>query len=275
MNAQTTQIPVSSILCMLAVMLVSLALPVLVLLYLRRKKGCAMVPFWVGCAVFLLFVLVLERIVHALVLGSNAGTALRENLFLYALYGGAMAGIFEETGRLLAFSTVLKRFRGRDGNALMYGAGHGGMEVWLVFSATMLGNLVLALLLNSGAAGALLGSLEGLDAAARGQLDAGLATLAETPGWMYFMGLLERVIAMAIHMSLSVPVWFAVKNRRWGLYPLAIVLHLIVDGLAIVLPDTGLPVPAVEGILAVAAALLVLVARWIWKRNAAGEDEPA
>ena len=52
--------------------------------------------------------MVLERIFHFLVLQSGAGTVIQGNIWLYALYGGLAAGIFEETGRFLAFRFVLR-----------------------------------------------------------------------------------------------------------------------------------------------------------------------
>ena len=50
---------------------------------------------------------------------------------LYALYGGLAAGLFEETGRLLAFRFILKPHTARI-TALSYGIGHGGIEAFWV-----------------------------------------------------------------------------------------------------------------------------------------------
>ena len=57
----------------------------------------------------MLFALILEPVLHNLVLGSAAGAAIQENILLYGLYGGLAAGVFEETGRLMAFRFVLKK----------------------------------------------------------------------------------------------------------------------------------------------------------------------
>ena len=53
-----------------------------------------------------------------------------------------MAGIFEETGRFLAFKTVLRKKQGKDINALMYGAGHGGFEAAALLGITMINNII-------------------------------------------------------------------------------------------------------------------------------------
>ncbi len=51
------------------------------------------------------------------------------------------------------------------------------------------------------------------------------------------------------------------------LFPLAILLHAVLDGFMIILA-ARLPVPAVEGCLVVMVLLLVLLARAVWRRNA-------
>ena len=62
------------------------------------------------------------------------------------------------------------------------------------------------------------------------------------------------------------------------LYPLAILLHLIVDAATVILSGLGMPLLAVEGAIAVLAVITALIARAVWKRNAvrtpAAEEAP-
>ena len=81
------------------------AVPLGVMLLLRRRGG-RWGAFWTGVGTFFLFALVLEAMFHQLVLGSPLGAAIRGNIWLYALYAGLAAGIFEETGRLDRKSVV-------------------------------------------------------------------------------------------------------------------------------------------------------------------------
>ena len=157
--------------------LLSLALPLGLMLVLRKKFHSSIIPFWVGCVSFFLAVSVLENLAHSLVLGSPAGVSIQGNLWLYALYGGLMAGIFEETGRLAAMK-LLKQRHNRPETALMYGAGHGGIEVLLVMGFSMLQNLVLAVTVNAGQVQTLLAPLAADEAAA---LESGIAALPSTP----------------------------------------------------------------------------------------------
>ena len=86
----------------------------------------------------LLFAFILESGAHRIVLSLPAGSVIKGSIWLYALYGGFMAGLFEETGRYLAFSFALKKYRAKNVNALMYGAGHGGFEAVVVVGLTMI-----------------------------------------------------------------------------------------------------------------------------------------
>lgn len=61
-----------------------------------------------------------------------------------------MAGLFEETGRFLAMRYVLKKEHGNAHNALMYGAGHGGLEMFVILSLGMINNLIYSVMINLG-----------------------------------------------------------------------------------------------------------------------------
>jgi uncharacterized membrane protein YhfC len=47
--------------------------------------------------------------------------------WLYAVLGALLAGLFEETGRFIAFKFLLKKRTDRK-TAISYGIGHGGFE---------------------------------------------------------------------------------------------------------------------------------------------------
>ncbi len=242
--------------------LIGFALPVVLYIYFRKKKKADRLPFWIGCATFVLFALVLEQLVYLPIMKTTFWTAVTGNVWLYGLVGGFMAGLFEETGRYVAFKSVLRKKRGNDTNALMYGAGHGGVEAAILLGAGMIGNIVYALQFNAGAM------------PVGGTLDAA-QTLLDTPVWMFLVGAVERIGAVTIQISLSVLVWFAAKNnKRFWLYPLAILLHLAVDMVAVVLAGKGVNVWIIEGIIYVMAAALVVLAVAVWKKNHK-DGEPA
>ena len=96
-----------SILAMLFTMLLTIVLPIGVMIVLH-KKGGKWSTFFIGVAIFIIFAMILESILHSLIFMSPLGKTLQANLWLYALYGGLTAGLFEETGRFLAFRYFLK-----------------------------------------------------------------------------------------------------------------------------------------------------------------------
>lgn len=259
-------VPALSILFMALALVISVALPVGLGIYFYKVKKADPVAFFVGCGVMILFAFVLESAVHRLVLNTRAGAALRENVWLYALYGGAMAGLFEEGGRFLAFRTLLRKRQTPDANALMYGAGHGGIEAFVILGITSVNNIVYSVILNTGSTEMLTASLpeEVLK-----QVEEVFQALVSTPPWQFLLGGAERILAVILQLSLSVLVWFAAKkNDRILLFPLAILIHLIVDAVTVILSEKGVSPLPLEGVVAVFAAIAALVAGLVWKKNA-------
>ena len=241
-----------------------LLLPAALGLILRKKYGCRPLPFFVGCLVFLAFALVLESTVHNLVLTGALGEKILSTPWLYALYGGLAAGLFEECGRYLAFRMVLRKAQDEDKNALMYGAGHGGFECFALLALTGVSNLVYALLLSRGQEALLTAQMT---EASLAQWEALKLQLTQSAPGVYLLGIAERVLALALQLSLTVPVWFAAKDgvRAKGLLPLAVFLHAAVDGSTVLLGGV-LPSVGVELVLLLETLAAALLARAIWKR---------
>ena len=241
--------PAVTIIVLIAIALMTLLLPLGVMLFLSRRGG-TWTAFLTGAGTFVLFALVLEPILHNLVLRSAAGAVIQGNVLLYGLYGGLAAGLFEETGRFLAFRFVLKNHPART-DALSYGIGHGGIEAFLLVGLTMLNNLALGLAYGSGAA---------LPAEAA----AAAETLIATPAAMFLWSGLERLSAMALHLALSVLVYAAVRTKKWWLFPAAIGIHAAVDFAAVV-SNARLPIAATEAVVLLLTALAALWAARIYK----------
>lgn len=240
-----------AIAAMIFVLLLTIALPVGIMLFLHRRGG-AWTSFLVGAGIFILFALLLEPVVHNLVLGSSLGAAIRGNIWLYGLYGGLAAGVFEETGRLLAFRVLLKN-RPEGITALSYGIGHGGAEAFLLVGLTMAANLSLALACMKGAV-------------PPPELAEAAEALFATPAVTFLWSGLERLSAMALHVALSVLVFAAVHTGRRWLFPAAVGIHALVD-FAAVTANAFLPVAATESLVLVLTALTALWAAEIYRKN--------
>jgi uncharacterized membrane protein YhfC len=239
---------------MAVTLLLSLLLPAFLFLFWRKRHNLKLGPALVGAAAFFVFALVLEQALHLIVLkpGADGSVALaQDSPLLFVLYGVFAAGVFEETARLISF-ILLKRRYGGVGAALSYGIGHGGIEAIGLVGLSMISNLALCLVINSGNTAAL-GPLP--------QVAEAVDTLVNTEPVLFLAGGIERIAAMAVHISLSVLVWLAVSKRKLWLFPAAIVLHALVD-LPAMLSKIGVinSIAAVEVIVFVLAAALVAAA---------------
>lgn len=247
-------------------MILGVLIPIVLLVYFKKKYQVSIKSFLVGCAEMFLFAMVLEQIVHSLVLGSQVGTVIQENIWLYALYGSLMAGLFEETGRFLAMRYVLKKEHCNAYNAFMYGAGHSGFELFVVLSIGMINNLIYSVMINLGQTQTLLAPL---DEATRGTLQTAFDALVQTPFWHFALSPVERVAAITAQIGLSVIVWYAAtgKKIKGYLFILAILLHAVLDGVAVLASRGGMSILVVEAFVWLIAIGIALIARNVWKRK--------
>ena len=214
--------------------LIGIVAPFLLAWWIVKRFKAGLKSVLTGAGVFVLFALILESIVHQIVLKGPNGAVIIGNTYYYALYGGLMAGLFEEAGRFLSMKFLLKKESPAASTAIAYGTGHGGIELLIIFGVTMISNLAISALINSGNLDVLLATVpEANRAQVQTQLE-GLQTL--TVGTLLF-GLWERVSAIILQVGLSIIVWTAVcKGGKWlWLFPAAILLHALVDALAVII----------------------------------------
>jgi uncharacterized membrane protein YhfC len=120
----------------------------------------------------------------------------------------------------------------------------------------MLGNLVMVLTLNSG-------GFDGLIATAPEQaevLNTAAAVFVESSPLDLSPGLAERIVAMVLHISLSVIVFCAVRQRKWIYLLLAIALHALANCCVLFFVSDIVTTWGLELILAIAATAVALIA---------------
>ena len=250
-----TFVPGLSMAGMAVSMLISLAAVVAAFLFGRKKLGASIAAFLVGIGTFTLFAMVLESLLHNLIYPTALGQKIWGNTLLYALYGGAAAALFEETGRIFAAKTFLRK-RNDTPNAFMYGAGHGGVEALYVGVITQISNLSLAATVNAGKAGELLATVSG------SQYDAAvqqLRTLCQSESASFFLAGFERILAVALHIALSLILFKGLREKKGGLVALCYLLHFALDAI-LVLVNASFGVYAAEAFCFVATGLVVLLA---------------
>lgn len=258
-------VSVLSIVLMFLVMIFCVVFPIGVFVFIKIKYKSGIVPFFLGCGTFLLFALILERIVHLIFINVlPTGTIISNNIFLYGLYGATCAALFEETGRLIVMKFLMKRWYKNDANALAFGIGHGGFEAMSIISLTMANNIVLAIMINCGMTDLL---LKDVPADMLSIANAQLQTLIDTPSINYILGGAERVIAICFHICASVLVWLAVtRARKLWVYFIAFAAHFAFDFLAVILSNYITNVVLVEVVLALFVVVVLVVTMLIYKK---------
>ena len=198
--------------------------PVLLMVYLQRKKMLSWRSLLVGILIFIVFSQILEKIVHFLVLAPT-GTELRwsTNPYIFALYGGLAAGVFEEMGRFFAFKVFLKNnHHYHDG--LSYGLGHGGIEAILIGGMSAVNSLLISAMIKTGNLETILGA-----AATPEEITSIKKQFEEANVWLFATGGLERIFAIALHLALSILVLYAIRKNKFTYVLYAILIHAAIN----------------------------------------------
>lgn len=245
------QVPMGSMAGMAFSLILCVGAPILLAILVQRKLKGGLGALLLGAVVFIVSALILEQTCHRIVF-QVAGDALNGNIWLYALYGAVMAAAFEEFARYFAMKNYLKKrnLLNRQ-NALMYGVGHGGIESILVAGMAQVSNLVTSFMVNNGSIEA---SLSALDDATREAAMESLQKLWGTGSALFFLSGIERVLAIAFQIALSVLVYRAVSLGRRGYFLMALGMHFAVDFIVVVAAQKLSPAVAELFLLAMVAA---------------------
>jgi uncharacterized membrane protein YhfC len=224
---------------------VQIGTPICLFLYFRKKFDAKVIPMIFGVLGFVIFALVLESSIHRVVI---INFSLREKPAIYIIYGILMAGVFEETARFIAFNILKRKFSG-IGTGFAYGVGHGGVESVLLAGITMLFAAVASIIINTGNVETITGRFQG-DAlvAINGQINA----LVSSAPYMFLISGLERLMAIVIQISLSIIVFYSVYNKKLYLFPLAVLIHAIID-----FPAAAFQVGVIKNVFLVEGIVLI------------------
>ena len=129
---------------------------------------------------------------------------------IFYIIAGLSPGLFEETGRYICLKYLLSKEQYQQKNiSVSYGIGHGGIESLLI-GITFLSYLF--------AKDALI---------EKGILKSSITFFSS------LMGVVERISAIMLHISASVLVYKTIKGKKITYYIIAIIVHDLVDLVAI------------------------------------------
>lgn len=256
----------------LAVLLM-IALPVILATLARRRLGA---PWWLFCIGMATFVI--SQIYHLplndwltdLGILSNSASSQQPTVdsplsVQTMLLLGLSAGVCESLARAAGYWLLFRFSRGRGDNrdsgsmgrwdsAVMVGLGHGGVEA-MIFAVIVAASVTSLWQMREQDLSLLNLSVDQL-ATLQWQLESFLSSPVRA-----VFPLIERFVAMLVHVTLSVAVWLAFKRRNPLYFVAAVLYHSTFDALAVYLAQFFQDAWAIEGIL-FALALPGLI--WAW-----------
>lgn len=188
----------------------------------------------IGAGIFILFALILESIPKSILFGNTTALSnyIVNHAWAFTLAAAGLAGIFEETGRWIAFKFFRRKSDDKK-TAISYGIGHGGIEVVIILGISAVTYLIYAIMINQGVFGLVVADVaavspeqvSAIEALAQGIVGMNIKAAA--------LACVERIFAVIFHISCSVLVFKSVKEKgAWYYFPLAIVLHGGLDAFA-------------------------------------------
>ena len=258
----------SAVVSLTITVILMIAIPVCFFICWRRKHREQTKISWLiaGAAGFVISARMLEVGVHyfCIVADNPVSRFINGNTAAFVIYGITMAGIFEECGRLIILKYILKKDRTRE-NAVIYGIGHGGIEILTVLLPAMILYLAIAVMFSQGDTEAALKTLNITEETATAALPSVQAAAAFDYAMMA-MNVMERLLAMLIHIGLTVIVYYGVVNAKKLCLPAAILLHMLADTFPALYQRGILPLWAVEIWIAFWTLMIMLIAAKLYKR---------
>ncbi|WP_462413107.1 YhfC family intramembrane metalloprotease [Neobacillus sp. Marseille-QA0830] len=211
----------ATIISMFVLIVFSLLLFVGLILFFRKRTGIAAKPVIIGAVGFIVATQVLEKIPHTIVVLNFPHYA--DHPWLFGLYGGLAAGIFEEFARFLLYTWFLKKYLDYKGG-ISFGVGWGGIEAVALVLMTVIPYLLFAFMINAGTLDSELGGKlpsEQMAVIKDAVLSHGVS--------FYLWGLSERFFAVFMQIGFSLLVLIGVVKKKFIYVIYAVLFHAVID----------------------------------------------
>lgn len=205
-----------------------LTLPLALAVLLRRRQIVPWRLFCWGMAAFLaaqLIHLSLNHLLEKVGLIGQIGQS-STNLLTTAVVLGLSAALCETAARVLLYAILFRRQAPQLPASWMVGLGHGGIEA-MIIAVVVAASLSSLYALQGVALDSLALPAEQLTAVAS-QLE-----MLQSSPFFTFAALAERLLAMSLHVVLSVLVWLAFAKRQPLWVGLAVFYHALIDATAV------------------------------------------
>lgn len=247
-----------------------LVVPIIIAIIWKKKKKEPFTTILIGAATFLLFVTVEKVIQNFFIMDTTPmGAFINARPVLWAFTVGFFPGLFEETSRLVAFKTLLKKRQQRE-TSISYGLGHGGVaEVSVIMTYTMISYIAYAALINSGEIATVIEQVRELAPNQLSQIEELIRQLTGFSAMYLLVMIIQRVFAVMFHVGASIMVFYACKDKKFWLYPLAILIHTLIDMYGGLMLANVISIPdwVFEVIFAIASSLVFFGAYFLLYRK--------
>ncbi|QMV84327.1 YhfC family intramembrane metalloprotease [Corynebacterium hindlerae] len=257
----------TAIACMVATLLLCIAIPVGGIVAVARRNKQVMLPFAVGMLAFFVSQVVLRMPLMSLLAGLAPDPV---GKFVSSIpVASFSAGLFEETARMVFMLLLLKGLH-RLVDGVAFGLGHGGIEALLLVGMTMFFNLAMSFMINMDKWDVVAKSLPP-EAAEQMR-----TALTQTPATEFLVGGVERIWAIGLHIMCSLIIMMGVEKQKRALaWVVAVLVHGFTNLAVLGAIQQGANVWLVEAAgLVVIAALLTAVVRYARRVLPAGLPTP-
>jgi ABC-2 type transport system permease protein len=181
-----------------------------------------------------------------------------------AIILGLTAGLTEELARAVGYWIIKKARQLEDG--ILFGLGHGGIEAMIFGGVSLAASAgVIWFVQQNG------GALPGATAEQLSAINEQLDLLTQSP-LLVFASVIERLLAMTLHVVLSVMVLQAFTRRQWLYVAVAILYHAAVDAIVVYASVQLENVWLIESILALT---MIPGFIWLWQLMKRADTKPA
>lgn len=271
-------VPVSTFVYLGISLTLCLFLPIAFLIFLGRRMPVRSKIILTGVITFVVFVILLERFVHTIVLTPNSSIV--NNPVYYVIYGCVMAGLFECAAKFIGLKVMVKEPTS-PGFALQFGLGYGAAEALLVGVMPLASNLASAFHINKVGFETYLNEIAAQLAEqgeAEGAINKAMETYKANLSMLYdgnltcLLGGIERVAAIVLQIALTVLIFQALrqgsKTRDYVFVGIAFIAHAFFDfPAAMYQKQLFSNIVMIEVVLVIEAVIAGIIAYIFYKKN--------
>ena len=226
-------------------------LPIIAAIYFSRKFNLSWKLFLAGGLTF-----IVSQILHVPLVLAFTSTFVSWGIVAYAIVLGLLAGIFEETARYILFKFIRKDSKTWN-EGLFIGLGHGGTEAIIFGVLAAVGFINMLVYRNID-----LSMVPSIPAEQLELAKQQVAAYWSAPVYTTLLGMVERVFAICLHISLSLMVLYSIVGKKPVWFWLAILWHAIVDAAAVYLGQK-ISMLALEGLVGIFAIMSLGIVFWM------------